>query len=88
MPPIVINIGKLGISFNVDNPLGLSDTLFLSLSHTLKSVNTNFNRSAAFTFHSIPYGYWTLNSYGTLSKFNTQFHYNIIVPNSAVAVGK
>ncbi|OOF48680.1 hemin-binding protein [Rodentibacter genomosp. 1] len=55
---------------NIDSPLGLSDSLYLNVSHSLKSYRHNFNRSLSF-FHTIPYGYWTLSSFGSFSAFKS-----------------
>ncbi|MFK5288925.1 ShlB/FhaC/HecB family hemolysin secretion/activation protein, partial [Glaesserella parasuis] len=46
---------------NVDSPFGLSDSLYLGGSHTLKST-PEFNRSAIL-YYSVPYGRWTFNSF-------------------------
>ncbi|OOF66718.1 ShlB/FhaC/HecB family hemolysin secretion/activation protein [Rodentibacter caecimuris] len=59
---------KAGIQ--VDSPLGLSDTLYLNVAHTLKSYRRNFNRSVSL-FHTIPYGYWTFSSFASLSSFKS-----------------
>ncbi|TGZ99597.1 ShlB/FhaC/HecB family hemolysin secretion/activation protein [Rodentibacter pneumotropicus] len=55
---------------NIDNPLGLSDSLYLNVSHSLKSYHHNFNRSFSF-FHTIPYGYWSLSTFGSFSTFKS-----------------
>ncbi|OOF58743.1 ShlB/FhaC/HecB family hemolysin secretion/activation protein [Rodentibacter myodis] len=59
------------VGVNIDSPLGLSDTLYLSAAHSLKSFSHNFNRSVAL-FHSVPYGYWTLSTFGSISQFKYQ----------------
>lgn len=56
-------------SVNIGNPFGLSDTLYFSASHTLKSRH-QFNRSALL-YYSVPYGYWTFNGFASLSQFKT-----------------
>ncbi|NEN75506.1 ShlB/FhaC/HecB family hemolysin secretion/activation protein [Pelistega sp. NLN82] len=55
---------------NIDSPLGLSDSLYLNASHTLKSYRQNVNRSFSF-FHTIPYGYWTFSTFGSYSAFKS-----------------
>ncbi|MFK5247151.1 ShlB/FhaC/HecB family hemolysin secretion/activation protein [Glaesserella parasuis] len=55
---------------NVDSPFGLSDSLYLGGSHTLKST-LEFNRSAIL-YYSVPYGRWTFNSFGSVSQFRRQ----------------
>lgn len=52
------------------NPFGLSDVLYLNLATTLKSRH-KFSRSALL-YYSLPYGYWTFNSFISLSQFKTQ----------------
>lgn len=55
---------------NIDSPLGLSDTLYLNATHTLKSSRHNLNRSLLL-FHTIPYGYWTFSTFGSFSAFKS-----------------
>ena len=55
---------------NLDSPFGLSDSLYLGGSHTLKSTS-EFNRSAIL-YYSIPYGRWTFNGFGSVSQFRQQ----------------
>ncbi|OOF43155.1 hemin-binding protein [Rodentibacter trehalosifermentans] len=64
---------------NIDNPLGLSDSLYFNVSHSLKSHHNNFNRSFSF-FHTIPYGYWSLSTFGSFSAFKSNFplQYNTV----------
>lgn len=54
---------------SVGNPFGLSDTLYLSGSHTLKSRH-QFSRSALL-YYSLPYGYWTFSGFASISQFKT-----------------
>lgn len=59
------------IDLSIDSPFGLSDNLYLGVSHTLKSFKT-FNRSAML-YYSLPYGRWTFSSFGAFSQFRQQF---------------
>lgn len=54
---------------SIGNPFGLSDTLYLSGSHTLKSRH-QFSRSALL-YYSLPYGYWTFSGFASISQFKT-----------------
>ena len=54
---------------NIGNPFGLSDTLYLSGAHTLKS-RYQFNRSLLLHY-SLPYGYWTFSSFASFSQFKS-----------------
>ena len=56
-------------SVSIGNPFGLSDTLYLSGSHTLKSRH-QFSRSALL-YYSLPYGYWTFSGFASISQFKT-----------------
>lgn len=58
------------VGLNVDSPLGLSDSLAFSLSHTLNGTN-QFSRSASL-YYSVPYGYWSFNAMAALSQFRQQ----------------
>lgn len=69
---------QTNLGVNIDNPFGLSDTLYLNTSHTLKSVHRDFNRSASL-YYSLPYGYWTFNAFASLSQFNSQIPLQHIV---------
>lgn len=69
---------QTNLGVNIDNPLGLSDTLYLNVSYTLKSVHRDFNRSTSL-YYSLPYGYWTFNAFGSLSQFNSQIPLQYIV---------
>lgn len=55
----------------VDNPLNLSDTLYLVAQSTLKNWQKKYTRSINF-YHSIPYGYWSLSSFGSYSYFRSE----------------
>ncbi|QLB20923.1 hemin-binding protein [Vespertiliibacter pulmonis] len=57
-------------ALNIDSPLGLSDSLYLSGSHTLSS-RSQFSRSLTL-FHSLPYGKLSVNSFLSFSQFQTQ----------------
>lgn len=52
---------------SIGNPFGLSDTLYFSGAHTLKSAK-QFSRSALL-YYSLPYGYWTFNGFISVSQF-------------------
>ena len=56
-------------SVSIGNPFGLSDTLYLSGTHTLKSHH-QFSRSALL-YYSLPYGYWTFSGFASVSQFKT-----------------
>lgn len=60
---------KAGV--NVDSPLGLSDSLYVGLNHSLKSVRQDFNRSASLMY-SVPYGYWHFSAFGAFSQFRSK----------------
>ncbi|OOR89634.1 hypothetical protein B0181_06610 [Moraxella caviae] len=59
---------RMGLTW--DNPLGLEDSLYLGLNHTLNGTNRNVSRSSSL-FYSVPYGYWTFNAYLSASQFHS-----------------
>lgn len=54
------------IGLNIDDFLGLSDSLYTAVSSTLKTDQRNFSRSLTL-FHRIPYGNWSFNTLGAIS---------------------
>lgn len=55
------------LDVSVDSPFRLSDTLNMSVAHTLKGFSA-YQRFASLQ-HAIPYGYWRLNSFASISQF-------------------
>lgn len=60
---------QLRAEANWDSALGLSDSLFVTASSTLKAARRDFSRSVSL-FHRIPYGNWSFSTFAALSKSN------------------
>lgn len=57
---------------NIDSPFGLSDILNLNISHTLDHPS-EYSRSASL-YYSVPYGYWSVNAFGSFAQFRQQLN--------------
>ncbi|QPB41740.1 ShlB/FhaC/HecB family hemolysin secretion/activation protein [Rodentibacter haemolyticus] len=60
---------------NIDSPFGLSDSLSLSGSHSLRSGFYPYNRSVAL-YYSVPYGYWRFSTFGSISQYKADLALN------------
>ncbi|BFU60515.1 MULTISPECIES: ShlB/FhaC/HecB family hemolysin secretion/activation protein [Rodentibacter] len=69
---------------NIDSPFGLSDSLSLSGSHSLRSGFYPYNRSLAL-YYSVPYGYWRFSTFGSMSQYKADLTLN---QNTLVQHGK
>lgn len=67
---------QTGIDASVDDPLGLYDSLSVSLSHDTRQLFWNHDNldelsKSASLFYSVPYGYWTANFSASYFKYAT-----------------
>ncbi|MBN6709717.1 ShlB/FhaC/HecB family hemolysin secretion/activation protein [Haemophilus haemoglobinophilus] len=61
---------QLKSAMSIDNTLGLSDSLYFVAQSTLKDWQKKYSRSVNF-YHSIPYGYWSFNTFASYSYFRS-----------------
>ena len=61
-----------GLTFFLDNPLGLSDSFYLSGGHDLEGKSKYGSRNYLFSY-SVPYGYWLVNA----SIYGNTYHQKI-----------